>query len=146
GQQEPFDDRAWAGLALTCLRVPGLSTDSRQLKAGQLFVALKGPQFDAHRFLEHVQADGACAAVVSQPQEALNLTQYHVDDTLQAFHKLVIGSHLRFSLPVVSVCCSNGTTSTKEILAMIFTQVFSYDTHLVAQCNFNSETVLPLTL
>src|SRR5699024_1939631 len=110
GQKEPFDDRAWAGLALTCLRVPGIATDSRQLKAGQLFVALQGPQFDAHQFLEQVQADGACAAVVSKPQKGLALRQYHVADTLQALQKLAAAWRRRFSLPVVAVTGSNGKT------------------------------------
>ena len=70
GEKLPFDDREWARLALLLPQVATVSTDTRRIGAGELFVALAGEKFDAHDYLDQAEARGACAAVVAHPSRA----------------------------------------------------------------------------
>ena len=70
GEKLPFDDREWARLALLLPQVATVSTDTRRIGAGELFVALAGEKFDAHDHLDQAEARGACAAVVAHPSRA----------------------------------------------------------------------------
>ena len=120
----------------------GVSTDSRALRAGELFVALRGPNFDGHAFLSQAQERGAAAAVVSSPLE-LALPTLRVPDTLAALGAMAADWRSRFELPVIAVTGSFGKTTVKEMMAAI---ARSRGEVLATRGNLNNEIGLPLTL
>ena len=127
----------------------GVSTDSRKIGAGQLFVALRGENFDGHEFLETAIASGAVAALVAADAVALlneiALPLLVVEDTRLALGSLAAAWRSRFVLPLIAVTGSNGKTTSKEMIASIL-QATHGDTVLATQGNFNNDIGLPLTL
>ena len=123
---------------------PSVSTDTRSLVPGALWVALKGERFDAHDFLAEAKAKGAGAAVVRKgtPPE-LGLPFFEVDDTLRALGALAGLHRRRFRIPVAAVAGSNGKTTTKEMLAAILR---TRGPALATEGNLNNEIGVPLTL
>ena len=124
----------------------GVSTDTRSIAAGQLFVALSGERFDAHDFLAQAAAGGATAMLVARP-EALpaGVSAVVVDDTRLALGRLAAAWRARFALPVIAVTGSNGKTTTKEMIAAVLKAAFG-DAVLATRGNFNNDIGLPLTL
>jgi UDP-N-acetylmuramoyl-tripeptide--D-alanyl-D-alanine ligase len=120
----------------------GVSTDTRRVAAGQLFVALQGPNFDGHDFVAEAAARGAVGAVVSRPVAA-DLPQIQVADTRLALAHLAAHWRGRFSIPVVAVTGSNGKTTVKEMIATILGHQGPV---LATQGNLNNEIGVPLTL
>ena len=120
----------------------GVSTDSRSLEAGQLFVALTGPNFDAHDFLPAAAEKGAAGAVVSAARNG-DLPRVRVPDTLRALGALAAQWRSRFDPVVVGVTGSAGKTTVKEMIAAILSR--SGPT-LVTRGNLNNEIGVPLTL
>lgn len=120
-----------------------VSTDSRTLEAGQLFVALTGPRFDGHAYLSSVAAKGAVAALVEKAQPDLSIPQLIVKDTRVALGQLGELNRLSFSGPVVAVTGSSGKTTVKEMLAAILNTLGST---LATQGNLNNDLGAPLTL
>lgn len=96
--------------------VVGVSTDSRSVEAGQLFVALAGDRFDGHDHVDEAAARGAAAVLVSRPA-AVDRPQLLVTDTLSALQALAAHHRGRFAGPVVAIGGSNGKTTTKELTA-----------------------------
>jgi UDP-N-acetylmuramoyl-tripeptide--D-alanyl-D-alanine ligase len=102
------------------LRFSGVSTDTRSLKAGELFVALQGVRFDGHDYLDRAVEQGAAGAVVStkwKAPEGSALATVSVLDTLVALGSLARGFRDRFEIPLVGVTGSNGKTTVKEMVA-----------------------------
>ncbi len=125
------------------LMIDSISTDSRTLAAGDLFIALIGDNFDGHEFVADAFAKGAKAAVVSREIEAEG-PLVMVDDTTQALQDLANYYRRQFSsLQVVAVTGSTGKTTTKDMIASVLEQ--KYKT-LKSKENFNNEIGLPLTL
>ena len=120
----------------------GLSTDTRSIGKGNLFVALQGPNFDGHDYLKQAQRQGAVAATVSRVVET-GLPMVEVADTRIALGQLAAHWRSRFDLPLIAVTGSNGKTSVKEMLAAILTPCG--DT-LVTRGNLNNDIGVPLTL
>ncbi len=122
----------------------GVSTDTRTLRPGDLFVALKGEAFDGHAFLATAQAAGAAGAVVSRA-DALpgGLYGLVVSDTLTALGALARGYRLTLAPRLVAVTGSVGKTSAKELLAAALRPLGPV---LKTEGNFNNEVGLPLTL
>jgi UDP-N-acetylmuramoyl-tripeptide--D-alanyl-D-alanine ligase len=120
----------------------GVSTDSRSVLAGELFVALRGPNFDGHAFVAQAQARGAAAAVVEHAVDAA-LPMLRVADSLVALGALAREWRSRFELPVIAVTGSFGKTTVKEMMAAI---VASRGEVLATRGNLNNEIGLPLTL
>lgn len=124
-----------------------VSTDTRQLKSGDVFVALQGENFDGHEFIAQAVAEKAGALVVSDPSSCRELPEevavIAVDDTLRALGCLAGYVRRQFTIPVVGITGSNGKTSTKEMIATILEQGH---TVLKSQGNFNNLIGLPLTL
>ncbi|MDJ0699689.1 MAG: UDP-N-acetylmuramoyl-tripeptide--D-alanyl-D-alanine ligase [Woeseiaceae bacterium] len=120
----------------------GVCTDTRTLEAGQLFVALSGPNFDAHDFIASAAERGAAGAVVSRLVDE-SVSQIIVDDTLAALGRL--GSAWRELQPatVIGITGSNGKTTLKELTAACLQQVAST---LATQGNLNNEIGMPLML
>ncbi len=122
----------------------GVSTDTRRLPAGALFVALQGPNFDGHDFLAAAQQRAATAALVTQPQP-LGLAQIIVPDTLAALGQLAAAWRQRFPGRVVALTGSNGKTTVKEMLAAILA-ADPAATVLATAGNLNNQIGVPLTL
>ncbi len=120
-----------------------VSTDTRTLQPGDLFVALMGDNFDGHTFIVDAIAKGAGAILISAPLEATAVPALHVADTRLALGQLSAAWRARFSIPVIAVTGSNGKTTTKEMLAAIFGQRGSV---LATQGNLNNDIGVPLTL
>jgi UDP-N-acetylmuramoyl-tripeptide--D-alanyl-D-alanine ligase len=128
------------------LTFSGISTDTRSLTGGELFVALKGERFDAHDFLAQAQAKGAAAAVVRRRTPPVaGLPRFEVEDTLAALGLLARARRrmLPPGSPVVAITGSSGKTSTKEMVrAALATR---YHVHATSG-NLNNLVGVPLTL
>jgi UDP-N-acetylmuramoyl-tripeptide--D-alanyl-D-alanine ligase len=128
--------------------VEGVSTDTRTLGRGSLFVALRGEKFDAHEFLAEAAAKGAAAAVVAEAWAARApdprpLPLLAVPDTLPALGGVARHHRRRFRIPVVGVTGSNGKTTTREMIAAILA---TRGKVLKSEGNLNNEVGVPLTL
>ena len=123
----------------------GITTDSRAVKKGQLFVALKGEKFDGHDFVADVAKAGAAAVLISDATRAagIGIPVFVVDDTLIALGRL--GTYWRkvWGKTVIGVAGSNGKTSTKELLKAALGQTF--EVHATSG-NLNNRIGVPLTL
>jgi UDP-N-acetylmuramoyl-tripeptide--D-alanyl-D-alanine ligase len=119
-----------------------VSTDTRTLKPGALFVALTGPTFDGHDFVATAAQNGAAAALVSRPVAA-DLPQVVVPDPLAALSTFAREWRRQFRIPVVGVTGSNGKTTTKELIGSILSQL---GPTLVTRGNLNNHIGVPLTL
>jgi len=124
----------------------GVSTDSRTVAGGALFVALKGETFDAHAFLEQVAGRGVAAVVVHAVPEGWTLPAIVVPDTLVALGRIANAWRTHFAIPVIGVTGSNGKTTVKEMIASILAAAFSEEARLATQGNLNNEIGVPLTL
>lgn len=124
---------------------PRVSTDTRTLQAGDLFVALKGARFDAHTMLSEAASAGAAGAVVSHiPADAPRSLHYFVvADTLHALGALARHRRDRTAARVVGVVGSNGKTTTKDLLRAALSG--TYEVH-ATQGNLNNQIGVPLTL
>jgi len=101
-------------------RFDGVSTDSRAVGTGELFVALKGERFDGHEYVAEAQKRGAAGALTSHlVQTQAPMAQVVVEDTRLALGRLAAYWRGRFALPVVALTGSNGKTTVKEMLASI---------------------------
>ncbi|MGE4124973.1 MAG: bifunctional UDP-N-acetylmuramoyl-L-alanyl-D-glutamate--2,6-diaminopimelate ligase MurE/UDP-N-acetylmuramoyl-tripeptide--D-alanyl-D-alanine ligase MurF [Pusillimonas sp.] len=145
GVRYPFDDREWARAALTLLQGPTVSTDSRAVEPGQLFLALKGESFDAHDYLGQVEQASACAAIVERRQPGA-MPQIVLGDTRVALTRLGQQWRRRFTLPAIAVTGSNGKTTTKEMLAAIMRAWVGPEAALATSGNYNNDIGVPLTL
>jgi UDP-N-acetylmuramoyl-tripeptide--D-alanyl-D-alanine ligase len=141
----------WMG-ALPAGGAVGVSTDTRTLAPGALFVALRGERFDAHDYLAEAAAKGASAAVVceawvargpSGPATPPALPLLAVADTLAALGRIARHHRRRFRIPVVGVTGSNGKTTTREMIAAILS---TRGEVLKSEGNLNNEVGVPLTL
>lgn len=121
----------------------GVCTDSRRMQPGQLFVALKGPNFDGHDYAAAAAAAGAAALLLERPLSHLPLPQIIVEDTLRALGDLAALWRRRFSVPVCAVTGSSGKTTTKEMLAAILAVT---GPGIKTAGNFNNLIGLPLTV
>ncbi|QNB05588.1 UDP-N-acetylmuramoyl-tripeptide--D-alanyl-D-alanine ligase [Herbaspirillum frisingense] len=121
-------------------------TDSRAVKPGNVFVALRGERFDAHDFLDAVAAQGASAVVVEHVPPGLTLPAIVVPDSRAALGQIAHGWRHRRAIPVIGVTGSNGKTTVKEMIATILAAAFGEDGYLGTRGNFNNEIGVPLTL
>lgn len=123
----------------------GVSTDSRDVGLGQLFVCLKGERFDAHDFAAEVLAKGAAAVVVDHRMD-LHGPQIVVDDTRLALGRLAAHWRRQFDIPTIAITGSNGKTTVKEMVASIARAQFGEGHVHATSGNFNNDVGLPLTL
>jgi UDP-N-acetylmuramoyl-tripeptide--D-alanyl-D-alanine ligase len=120
----------------------GVSTDTRTLSAGELFVALRGPNFNGNEFAGAAQAAGAAGAVVDSRQD-LALSQVVVADVQRALEQASSRWRDAYRIPIVGVAGSNGKTTVKEMTAQILGQVGAC---LSTRGNLNNHIGVPLTL
>ena len=126
----------------------GVSTDSRTLAKGDLFVALRGERYDGHAFIESVAAAGAAAALVDRAFDpsGIALPLVVVEDTRLALGSLAQSWRAQFSPVLMAVAGSNGKTTTKEMLASILRAAAGEGRVLATAGNLNNDIGLPLTL
>ncbi|MEP7274787.1 MAG: UDP-N-acetylmuramoyl-tripeptide--D-alanyl-D-alanine ligase [Betaproteobacteria bacterium] len=137
------DGRA-VGAPVTFARV---TTDSRAVAPGDLFVALQGERFDGHDFVHDALRAGAAAAVVADARAgAFDGSLIAVGDPQAALAALARHWRMRFAIPVVAVVGSNGKTTTKEMIASIFREAVGTAQVHATSGNFNNAIGLPLTL
>ena len=106
------------------LKVTGISIDSRTVKAGDLFVAIRGDQFDGHNFISKaIEAGAVCIIVEHRWAEvnvsmmvSINIPRLIVENTIQALGKLANLYRRKFDIPVIAIGGSNGKTTTKEMI------------------------------
>ena len=124
--------------------VTAVSTDTRSIQPGQLFVALRGERFDAHDFLATAFEQGAAAALVEKVNPALpDLPQIQVSDSLAGLQTLAKNYRQKFQIPIVGITGSNGKTSTKEMVAAVLSERFQV-TKTVG--NLNNHIGVPLSV
>jgi UDP-N-acetylmuramoyl-tripeptide--D-alanyl-D-alanine ligase len=124
------------------VRVTRVGTDSRDLRAGDVFVALVGERFDGHDFVAEAASRGAAAVVVSRECGAA-VPQIRVADPLAALQRLASEYRATLSIPVIAVAGSNGKTSTKEMCAVVAGVKFVPQR---TRGNLNNHIGVPLTL
>lgn len=124
----------------------GVSTDSRGVAAGNLFVALRGERFDAHDFLSQVAERKVAAVVAEEIPAGLNVPALIVPNTRLALGEIAHYWRQQFSLPLIGVTGSNGKTTVKEMIAAILDAAFGADNYLATRGNFNNDIGVPLTL
>ncbi len=125
------------------LTINAISTDSRALNAGDVFLALKGPNFDGHKFLTQASELGCSAVIVQQVQAGLGIAQIVVKDTHQALG--LIGAYVKAKVApkTVAITGSSGKTTVKEMVAAILSRLGNV---LATKGNFNNDIGVPLTL
>lgn len=122
--------------------VSGVSTDTRTITSDQLFIPLKGENFDGHKFLNTAFEKGAVCAL-SEVNINSDIPLILVEDTLKALAKLAKYYLSLFKIPVAAVTGSTGKTTTKELIASVLSQGFEI---IKTEGNFNNEIGLPLTV
>ena len=125
--------------------VTEVSTDSRSIPAGALFVPLVGERFDGHDYLDAALERGAAGCLTARKPTSLLKEKFYiqVSDTLEALKALAAWYRDRFAIPMVQVTGSAGKTTTKEMIAAVLSQRFST---LKTQANFNNAIGTPMTL
>ena len=126
--------------------IESICIDSRRVKPGDLFLAIKGENFDGHAFLNEVAEKKAAAVVVQRgkiPAQLPRCAVLAVDDTIAALGKFAAAYRRDFEIPVICVCGSNGKTTTKELIAGVLRQKLST---LWSEASFNNNIGVPLTL
>jgi len=134
--------------SLASAHLAGFSIDSRTLRPGEGFIAIKGPKHDGHNFVSQAFARGALAAIVSETQRRNYPSELQgrligVPDTLQALQQLAHFARQSWGRTVLAVTGSIGKTTTKEILATLLAHRYRV---LKSERNYNNEFGLPLTL
>jgi len=126
----------------------GVTSDSRAVDAGDLFVALVGDRFDGHSYVPEAVHRGAVAAMVSRPLESdPAIAHVVVDDTRLALGRLAGFWRGRFALPLVALTGSNGKTTVKEMIAAILAaHAGTREAVLATRGNLNNDIGMPLTL
>lgn len=125
------------------LRSSGVSTDSRSIKNGSIFFALKGENFDGNQFALQALKEGAVYSVVSDQALENENGCILVENTLETLQALARYHRRSLSIPVIGITGSNGKTTTKEMLTMVLAK--KYRVH-ATKGNFNNHIGVPLTL
>ncbi len=129
------------------VRFDSVSTDSRTLERGALFIALRGERFDGHQFIGAAKERGAAAAVVEDTDASqAELPFLVVENSRLALGRLAAHWRGRFDIPLVAVIGSNGKTTVKEMIAAILREHFGETRALATEGNLNNDIGLPLTL
>jgi len=125
-------------------QVTSVVSDSRSIRPGELFVALRGDHFDGHTFLRTVRDAGALGALVTDVDDRLSgFTQVEVPDTLAGLQRLAQAYRAELGLKAIGVTGSSGKTSTKEMIAAVLGEKFSV---VRTVANLNNHIGLPLTI
>ena len=127
------------------VRFNRVHTDTRSLQSGDLFVALKGDNFDAHDFLAQAREKGAVAAIAQHGLAESGLPGLEVADSKRALGELAAAWRAQFNLPLIAVTGSNGKTTLTQMIASIL-RAWKAGRAFATEGNFNNDIGLPLTL
>ena len=127
------------------VRIDRVHTDSRTLREGDLFVALKGERFDANDFLSQAKSQGAVAAIAHHGLVEAGLPGLQAVDSRMALGQLAAGWRAQFELPLIAVAGSNGKTTVTQMLAAILL-AWKGDAAFATEGNLNNDIGVPLTL
>ena len=125
------------------LQSTGVCTDTRKIKNGNIFIALKGDNFNGNNFVKYAFESGASFVIVDEKQAVINENCIYVEDGLHTLQKLANYHRNRFTLPVIAITGSNGKTTTKELIISVLKKKF-FVHH--TEGNFNNHIGVPLTL
>lgn len=125
------------------LQHPSVQTDTRKLKQGDIFFALKGPNFNANLFAKQALEAGAAYAVVDEEVDPADKRLIKVADTLQALQDLAHYHRKQFTIPFIAITGSNGKTTSKEL---VYSVLASHYKTYTTQGNLNNHIGVPLTL
>jgi len=125
--------------------VTRIHSDTRTLRAGDLFVALKGERFDGHDMLAAAKLKGAVAALAQRGLSAAGLPGLQVADTQQALEQVAAAWRARFALPLIAVTGSNGKTTVTQMISAIL-RAWLGDAAFATEGNYNNHIGVPLTL
>lgn len=129
-----------------CEYFNGITTDTRKIKPGSLFLALQGERFDGHDFVGQAIKDGASGVIVSNSScvsAEAKVSVIVVSNTLKALQDVARFHRLRFNIPIIAITGSNGKTTTKDMIAAVLNSKYNV---LKTEANYNNEIGLPLTL
>ncbi len=125
--------------------ITGISTDTRSIKPGELFIPLMGENFDGHNYVEKALGMGAAAFLTHReiPLELKGRGGIRVKDTQRAYQDIARGYLKKYRIPVVAITGSNGKTTTKDYVAHVLSQKFNV---VKTEKNFNNEVGVPRTV
>ena len=122
---------------------PSVQTDTRKLQSGDIFFALKGPNFNGNTFAEKALEAGAAYSIVDEKTDSKDERIILVEDVLQTLQQLAGYHRSQFSIPFIAITGSNGKTTTKELIHQVLsTRFITYTT----EGNLNNHIGIPLTL
>ena len=122
---------------------PSVQTDTRKLKQGDLFFALKGPSFNGNLFAQKALEAGAAYAIVDKATAVTDARIITVTDVLTAMQLLAKHHRQQFDIPFIAVTGSNGKTTTKELLHEVLSSTYKTYT---TEGNLNNHIGIPLTI
>ena len=125
------------------LQSAGVNTDTRSIRENQLFVALKGENFDGNAFALQALEAGACYAVVNESVEAEDPRLVKVPDTLAALQQLAAWHRRQLAIPVVGLTGTNGKTTTKELIRTVLAARYRV---VATEGNLNNDIGVPLSV
>lgn len=125
------------------LKTPSVTIDSRKVRKGSIFFALRGESLDGNQFAEKALQDGAALAIVDEPGVVKNENYILVDDTLKALQNLARHHRKKFNIPFIGITGSNGKTTTKELISLVLSQKYNV---ISTGGNYNNHIGVPLTL
>jgi len=123
----------------------GVSTDTRTLTAGSLYVPIRGENFDGHQFIAQALDKGA-RGIMFEAAEQVRDPALWVGDTRHALGEIARGWRSQFTLPLIAVTGSNGKTTVKEMIAAVLREAVGQKACLATEGNFNNDIGVPLTL
>ncbi|MCM8786115.1 MAG: UDP-N-acetylmuramoyl-tripeptide--D-alanyl-D-alanine ligase [Candidatus Omnitrophica bacterium] len=125
------------------LLIEGISTDSRQIKKGEIFIALKGEKYDGHNFVEEAFKKGAFAAIVSENYKGDLGLLIRVKEPLYALNEISKNYRIKINMKVITITGSDGKTTTKEIVKNVLSEKFNT---IGTIGNFNNQIGLSLSI
>src|SRR5436190_43385 len=122
---------------------PSVQTDTRKLKAGDIFFALKGPNFNGNSFARQAIDNGAACVVIDEKEYEIRGKTFLVPDVLLALQHLSLHHRKQFDIPFIAITGSNGKTTTKELIHSVLSSSFKTYT---TEGNLNNHIGIPLTI
>jgi len=125
------------------LQYPSVQTDTRKLRAGDIFFALKGPNFNGNSFAQRAIDNGAACVVIDEKEYEIPGKTFLVPDVLSALQELALHHRKQFDIPFITITGSNGKTTTKELIHAVLSSAFKTYT---TEGNLNNHIGIPLTI
>ncbi len=122
---------------------PSIVTDTRKLQKGDIYFALKGPNFNGNGFAQQALDSGAAYAVIDEAEYTIEGKTFLVEDVLQTLQALARHHRQQFTIPFIAITGSNGKTTTKELIHAVLSSTFKTYT---TEGNLNNHIGVPLTI